>query len=44
MKGREFIFKYVHLLHKCHKINSDCGGLCKDSPDLIKAKNINKSY
>ena len=38
MKGREFVFNYVHLLHKCHKINPDCGGLCIDPPNLIKTK------
>ena len=27
MKGRNFIFDCVHLLHyKCHKINLNCGG------------------
>ena len=34
MKGREFLFDYVHLLyHKCHKIDPDHGGSCIDSPD-----------
>ena len=28
MKGGEFLFNYVHLLHyKCHKINGSRGGL-----------------
>ena len=27
MKGSEFVFDYVYLLHyKCHKINPNCGG------------------
>ena len=37
MKGSEFVFNYVHLLHyKCHKINPNHGGSYIDSPDLIK--------
>ena len=28
VKGSEFVFDYVHLLHyKCHEINSNRGGL-----------------
>ena len=39
MKGREFVFHYVNLLHyKRHKINSDRGGSYIDSPDWIKIK------
>ena len=34
MKGSEFVFDYVQLLHyKCHKINLNRSGLYKDSPD-----------
>ena len=37
MKGSEFAFSYVHLLHyKCHKINPNRGGSYVDSPDWIK--------
>ena len=44
MKGSEFIFDYVHLLYyKCHKINSNQGGLCIDSPDWIKNKKATKN-
>ena len=39
MKGSEFVFEYVHLLHyKCQKINSNRGGSYIDSPDSIKNK------
>ena len=39
MKGSQFVFDYVHLLHyKCHKINLDHGGSYIDSPDWIKNK------
>ena len=39
MKGSEFVFDYVYLLHyKCHKINPNCGGQYIDCPDWIKAK------
>ena len=39
VKGSEFIFNYVHLLHfKCHEINRNCGGSYVDSPDWIKNK------
>ena len=46
MKGREFVFDYVHLLYyKYHKINPNCDGLYVDSLDWIKnKKNNNKSY
>ena len=34
LKGCEFVFNYVHLLHyKCHKINLNYGGSYIDSPD-----------
>ena len=34
MKGKEFVFNYVHLLYyKCHKINRNRGGPNIDSPD-----------
>ena len=39
MKGSEFVFHYVHLLHcKCHKIDLNCGGSYVDSLDWIKNK------
>ena len=39
MKGSEFFFDCVHLLHfKCHKINSNWSGWYIDSPDWIKTK------
>ena len=39
MKGGEFVFDYVHLLHyKYHKINPNRGGSYIDSPDWIKNK------
>ena len=39
MKGSEFVFDYVHLLHnKCHKINPNCCGSYMDSPGWIKSK------
>ena len=39
MKGSDFIFDCIHLVHyKCHKINLKCGGSCIDSPDWIKSK------
>ena len=47
MKGSEFVFDYIQLLHcKCHKINANCGGSYIDCPDWIKSKknNNNKSY
>ena len=47
MKDSEFVFDYVQLLyHKCHKINSVCGGSYIDFPDWIKAamNPINKKY
>ena len=37
MKGSEFAFAYVHLLHyKCHKTNPNRGGTYIDSHDWIK--------
>ena len=37
MKGGDFIFDYVHLLHfKCHKINPNRSGSNTDFPDWIK--------
>ena len=34
MKGSEFVFDYVHLMHyKCRKINLNCGGSYIESPD-----------
>ena len=39
MKGTEFIFNYVHLLHyKCHKINPNSGGSYINLSDWIKNK------
>ena len=39
MKGTDFVFNYVHLLHcKCHKINLNHGGSYIDSPEWIKTK------
>ena len=45
-KGSQFVFDYVYsLFYKCHKLNSNCGGLYIDSPDWIKNKKIfNKSH
>ena len=44
MKGSEFVFDYVHLLHyKCHKRNLNCGRSYKDSSNWIKKSN-NKSH
>ena len=40
MKGNEFVFNYVQLLHlKCHKIDPNCGRSYIDFPDWIKNKN-----
>ena len=37
IRGSDFIFDFVHLLHnKCHKINFKRNGSCVDSPDWIK--------
>ena len=42
IKGSEFIFDYVHLLHyKCHKINPNRNGLDISSPDWIEKTTIN---
>ena len=39
IKGSDFVFDYVHLLHyKCHKRNLNRGGSYIDSPDWIKNK------
>ena len=39
MKGSDFLFDYVHLLHyKCYKINLNLSGSYIDSPDWIKNK------
>ena len=39
MKGREFVFTYVHLLYcKCYKINLNRDESYIDSPDCIKNK------
>ena len=40
-KRRDFFFDYVYLLYyKCHKINSNSGGLYTNYPDCIKKKVI----
>ena len=46
MRGSDFDFDYVHLLHyKCHKINFNRSGSYIDSPDWKKKqKSNNKSY
>ena len=50
MRGSEFVFDYVDVLHyKCHKINPNRGGSYIDSPDWIKNKKatinpINEKY
>ena len=37
MKGSEFVFDYVNLLHyKCHEINTNRGGSYIDSPGSKK--------
>ena len=39
MKGSEFVFDYVYLLHyKCHEIDLNRGGSYIDSTDWIKNK------
>ena len=39
MKGKEFVFDYVHLLYyKYHKINPSRDGSYINSPDWIKNK------
>ena len=41
MKGNEFVFDYVQLLHyKCHKINPSLSGSYIDSPDWMKNKKV----
>ena len=45
MRGSEFIYDCVHLLYfKFHKINSNCGGLYKDSSDWKKTKKTTINY
>ena len=46
LRGSQFVFDYVHLLHyKCHKINPSCGGSYTVSLDSIKKqKSNNKSF
>ena len=45
MKGSEFVFDYVHLLYyKCHKINPNCVGSYKDSPNWIKKQKGNDKF
>ena len=39
VRGSDFVFDCAHLLYfKCHKINFECGGSSKDSPDWTKNK------
>ena len=39
LKGREFVFDYVHLLYyKCHKVSPNRSGSYIDTPDWIKNK------
>ena len=39
MKGREFLFNFVHLMYyKCYEINPNCGGSYIDFPNWIKNK------
>ena len=39
MKGSEFVFNYVHLLHyKCHITNANFRGSYISSPNWIKQK------
>ena len=41
MKGNEFVFDYVQLLHyKCHKINPSLSGSDIDSSDWMKNKKV----
>ena len=45
MRGSEFVFDYVQLLHyKCHKLTLIRRGSFIDSPDWIKNKKNDKSY
>ena len=42
MRGTDLIFDWVNLLYyKCHKINPNCDGWYKDSPDWIKKQKSN---
>ena len=44
IKDSEFVFDYVHLFqYKCHKTNSNRGGLYIDSPHWIKNKKATKN-
>ena len=39
MKGREFLFNFVHLMYyKCYEINPNRGGSYIDFPNWIKNK------
>ena len=38
MKGSDFVFDFVRLYCKCHKINPNQGGPYIDIPDWIKNK------
>ena len=39
MKGREFLFNFVHLMYyKCYEINLNCGGSYIDFLNWIKNK------
>ena len=39
MKGSDFVFDYVQLLHyKCYKRNSNCDGSYVDFPHWTKTK------
>ena len=39
MTSSEVVFNYAQLLYyKCHRINFNCGGSHRDSPDWIKNK------
>ena len=41
MKGSKFAFNFVELLYyKYHKINLNCRGSYRDSPDQTKNKNV----
>ena len=41
----KFVFNYVHLMYyKCHKINSNRGGLYIDSLDWIKIEKATKHH
>ena len=49
IKGSDFVFGYVYLYYKCHKINLNHSRSYIDSPDWIKKKkatinSINRFY